>query len=391
MNIIIFGDLFSFPEGSAATNRVYTYAKGFVENNINAHVICFTNDYLEKSQGIVDGINYYQPFKQKKRSKYFIARRWQKLVKYWNAYLLVKKINKTDKTIAINSWSNSLLTHFWGFLLAKYSHARFIVECSEHPLRHYQKNWLTKKLGKLNFYLERKLSDGVFCISNYLIDLYKSKGFSEHRLFLVPSTVDPSRFVKIGNRPIEQRYIGYFGSLTFDRDNIDILIRSFARISHHYKEIQLILGGFCSEHERKKINNLIEELNIQNKVRLLNYLSREEIITYVSHADILVMVRSNDLRAKASYPSKLTEFLASAVPVVTVNVGEISDYISDGVNAFLVEPENVEALTNKLNYVINNYKLAKEVGLKGRELTETIFHYNYQAKRMIGFINSLIN
>jgi hypothetical protein len=41
MSIVIYGDVFTFPECSAATNRVYTYAKGFIENGISVHVICF--------------------------------------------------------------------------------------------------------------------------------------------------------------------------------------------------------------------------------------------------------------------------------------------------------------------------------------------------------------
>jgi hypothetical protein len=39
MSVVIFGDVFTFPEGNAATNRVYTYAKGFIENGIDVHVI----------------------------------------------------------------------------------------------------------------------------------------------------------------------------------------------------------------------------------------------------------------------------------------------------------------------------------------------------------------
>lgn len=391
MNIVIFGDLFSFPEGSAATNRVYTYAKGFIENGINVHVVCFSNDYCDEKEGIIDGINYYLPFAQKKRNNYFIVRRWQKLLKYWNTYLILKKINKDDRTIAINGWSNELLTHLFGRLLAKIHSAKFIIECSEHPLRHYQNSVLEKMLGELNFYLESQLCDGVFCISNYLIDFYTSKGFNREKLFLVPSTVDPSRFAQKGERPISQHYIGYFGSMTFGRDNVDVLIKAFALISNKHSEMLLLLGGFCSENEKKKLLDLIATLNIQNKVRLLEYLTREEIIIYISHADILVMVRSNDLQSKASYPSKLTEFLASSVPVISVKVGEVPEYLSDSIDAFLIEPADVDALASKLDYVIDNYEQAKKVGIKGKELTETVFNYNYQAKRMIGFINTLLS
>lgn len=221
------------------------------------------------------------------------------------------------------------------------------------------------------------------------MDFYKSKGVDNRKLFLVPSTVDPARFSEAGENPNPTPYIGYFGSLTFKRDNIDILIKAFSQISGKHSEMQLVLGGFCSESERKQIMDLIAELNIQSKVQLLGYLKREEIIAYVSHAHILVMVRSNNLEARASYPSKLTEFLASSNPVITVNVGEIPLYLSDGVNAFMVEPGNADALAKKLEYVISNYELAQKVGFKGKELTNTIFNYNFQAKRMLEFIASL--
>ena len=389
MSIIIFGDLFTVPEGNAATNRVYTYAKGFIENGIEVHIISLSNTYSTNNKGIIDGAKFYNPFGQNERSKYFIVRRWKKLIKYRNAYSIIKSINKEDKIIAINSWSNELLTHLFGYLLSRLFNARFIIECNEHPFRNYQGTALRKKLGKLNFYFESHFCDGVFCISNFLMDFYKNNGFDENRLLLVPSTVDPSRFNRIAERTIDQHYIGYFGSLTFNRDNVDILIKAFATISHKYSEIKLVLGGFCSQNERTNLIALVNEMHIQDKVTLLNYLTREEIIKYVSNADILVMVRCNDLRSKASYPSKLTEFLASSVPVISVNVGEISLYLTDGVNAFLVEPENAEALAAKLDYVISNYELAQKVGQKGKELTETIFNYNYQAKRMISFINSL--
>ena len=46
MSVVIIGDMFSFPEGDAATNRVLTFAKGFLENGQKVHVICFGNEYI---------------------------------------------------------------------------------------------------------------------------------------------------------------------------------------------------------------------------------------------------------------------------------------------------------------------------------------------------------
>jgi len=391
MSIIIFGDLFTFPEGSAATNRVYTYARGFIENGINVHVICFENSYLDLKAGIVDRMYYYHPFPPRKRSKYFMVRSWQKGLKCINTILLVRKINKADKTIAINGWSDLLFTHLLGYLLSRIANTKYIIECSEHPLKDYQSNALKRGLGSLIFHLEAFFSDGAFCISHFLINFYKANGVDSRKLFLVPSTVDPNRFSILRNKPVDYKYIGYFGSLTFARDNIDMLIKAYADFSRNHGDIHLILGGFCSDTEKMNIINLIATLNIKEKVLLLDFLTREEILQYVIHADILVMVRANELQGQASYPSKLTEFLATSKPVIAVNAGEISLYLKDGEEAFLVQPGDINGLVEKLDFVYSNPIIATKVGQRGKNLTETIFNYKYQAERMVGFIKSLYN
>lgn len=388
MSIVIFGDLFTFPDGGAATNRVYTYAKGFLENGINVHVISFSNQYSNEFAGNINGINYYHPFSQKKRNSSFIIRRFQNLLKYRNSYRLIRKINKADSIIAINSWSNLMSTHLFARFLANISHSKLLIECSEHPLRYYESNIIKKVMGRTKFVIETSIADGILCISHFLVDFHKQKGVDNKKLFLIPSTVDPRRFDNTGLPPVSFPFIGYFGSLTFNRDNVDLLIKAFAQLGEEHHQSHLVLGGFCTKQERQQILNLISELKVENKVHLLGFLSRDEIIQYISSAQLLVMVRSNDIHTQASYPSKLTEFLASGRPVISVNVGEISLYLKDGEEVFLVEPGSIQALKEKMEYVLNNYTFAQEVAQKGKKLTETSFNYKYQAKRMIDFITS---
>lgn len=389
MSIVIFGDMFTFPEGDAATNRVLTFAKGFRENGQKVHVICFGNVYTDDREGIFNGIYYYHPFGQKTRHKYFIVRRFQKLIKYFKTLALVKRLNNDEKIAAINILTNLFLTHLYTWFLAKIIRTKLIVECSEHPLRHFQTGAFKKTSGKVKFYFEARLCDGIYCISRYLIDYHKDHGISQKKLLLVPSTVDPSRFIQKGPNPLPFPYVGYFGALTFWRDNVDLLIKAYAKICNIHPEIHLVLGGFCSDDEKKELRDLIVQLNIGGKVKVLEYLKRDEILNYITHAHILVMVRSNNLEALASYPSKLTEYVATEKPVITVNVGEISDYYTDGINAYVVEPENVDALSEKLNQVLNNYEAALKVSAKGKELIMTTFNYNFQAKRMLEFISSV--
>ena len=389
MTIVIFGDSFSFPEGNSATNRIYTYAKGFTENNVNTYVICNRNDYLTDGNGVIDGIQYFNPINQTERNNSFFKRNWYKVVKYLNTIRLINRIHKQDKITAILTDTHDISTHLFSYYLARRTNAKLIVETCEHPLRLFQKNALNKVQGLIKLKIESHFCDGLLCISRFLVDYYKDYGLPQSKLILTPSTIDPARYTETGEKPVPYSYIGYFGGLTFYRDNIDVLIKAFAEISDKHPDTHLVVGGFCTDEERKQLKNLILDLKISSKVNLLEYLPRTEIVSYIVHSDILVMVRAIDFETQASFPSKLPEYLATSKPVITVDIGEISDYLTDGVNAFLVEPGDCIGLAKKIDFVLSNYELALEVGRQGKQLTNTVFNYNFQTERIIGFINSL--
>ena len=390
MSYIIFGDSFTFPEGNAATNRVHAYAKGFKENGIKVHVICFGNNYYVNAESKIEGIYFYHPFNQQTRNKFFIIRRWQKFIKYFNTIKLIKAINKESKIIAINCWTQLLFTQIYIFILAKFFNIKVLLERSEHPLRNFQGLIFRRMLGNTKTYFETKLCDGIFCISQYLIDFYKARGVNQSKLFLVPSTVDTERFQTSYNSPLAFKYILYCGSLTILKDGVNILIKSFAKLSEKYSEINLVLIGKGDIAEEEAIiKELVVSLNIEKRAIFLGQMSREKIPLYLNNAKILALARPKSLQADAGFPSKLTEYLSTGVPVVVTKVGEIPVYLSDNENSFLSEPDSVDAFADKLDFVLSNYEFANEVALKGKELTNTIFNYDFQAKRMIDFISNL--
>ncbi len=389
MSYVIFGDLFTFPEGEAATNRVHAYAKGFVANRKNVHVVCFGNVYTHFGNGYLDGVKYYHPFGETERSPYFVVRTYKKIRKYIRTINLFIRLNRQEKIRAIIVYTGLPGTFMLAWAMSALTGSKLIQEISEHPLRYYQTGTVAKKIGQLKVRTELSLVDGILCISHFLMNFYSERGFPLHRLMLVPSTVDPQRFSMKDERPFPFPYIGYFGMLTFKRDNVDLLIQAFAKIAEKHPDIKLVLGGPEYGNEKKGILRMAEDLGISDRLKLLDYMSREEIIRYIANSDVLVMVRAQDLKSQASFPSKLTEYLATGRPVISVNVGEISDYLADGINAYLVEPGNKDALANKLDYVLTCYPSALETARRGKQLTHSIFNYSYQAKRIIPFIESL--
>lgn len=388
MIYVILGDLFTFPEGDAATNRVYSYAKGLVENGIEVHVICFKNIYTEITEGMYDGIHYYNVLGEKKKDSRFVVRNWKKLKKYFKTIDLLRSLNRKDKIKVIIVYSALPGTFMLSRYIASTLKSKVVQEISEYPIRHYREDGMKYFFSTAKVKVESGFTDGIICISKYLIDYFRKNNVPAHRLFLLPSTVDPSRFNCDEQSPLPFRYIGYFGGLTFYRDNIDNLVGAFAIIEKKYPDLHLVLGGFSSRSERVQLLQFIADAGIE-RCLVLEYLSREEIVKYIINAHLLVMVRADDLKAKASFPSKLSEYLATAKPVITVNVGEIPDYLTDGVDVFMVEPGDSNKLAEKIDVVLKNYPESLKVAERGKLLTAGIFNYSYQAKRMIRFIDSL--
>ncbi len=388
--IVIFGDTFTFPEGNAATNRVHTFARGFHENGIEVFVVCFRNDYVETVNGSINGIHYYHPYNQTKRSSSILIRRWVKLYKYFRTYRTIKTINKDHRILAINLWTNRLLVQLFVYFLGLVNKTSVIHEHSEHPLREFQKPAIKRIWGETKSYLGTRLCDGIFCISKYLINFYRDRGVNDRKLLLVPSTVDTQRFVNTGRPPLPFEYILYCGSLTIQKDGVDILIDSFYRLSREFPHIKLVLlGKGDSLTEELMIKRKVEALGLSDKVQFPGQISRDEVPAYICHAKILALARPRSIIADAGFPSKLTEYLSSGKPVVVTSVGEIPDYLIDNEHAFLSEPNNAEEFADRLTYALHNYENALSVGERGKELTSHVFNYKFQASRMIDFIKRL--
>ncbi|MBE0655416.1 MAG: glycosyltransferase family 4 protein [Bacteroidales bacterium] len=384
---IIIGDSFTFPDGDAATNRVYTYAKGLMGHNIEVHVICFRNDYLDKHAGETEGIRYYHPFAQTARSPWFIVRRWNNIRKFFNTLRLFSEIRKEYEVWLVMAYTIRLYTQVFAYLMAKMAGATHVLERSEHPFKSY-KNKLSRLIfGRIRVAIEIIFSDRIFCISDYLMDFYRERGASVGKLFKVPSTVDPSRFSGIHKRQVEQRYICYSGSLTLMKDGVDILLRSFSRISPVFPDLLLILVGKADTvQDEHYFRNMVADLNIKEKVIFTGKIPRDIVPSYVCNAHVLALARPRSIVADAGFPSKVSEYLSTGIPVVVTNVGEIPVYLTDNQNAFLSEPDSAEEFAAKLKAVLYNYPHAREVGLKGQEIALGEFNYLFQAQRIIGYL-----
>lgn len=103
----------------------------------------------------------------------------------------------------------------------------------------------------------------------------------------------------------------------------------------------------------------------------------------------MALPRASGIFSTAGFPTKLSEYLATAKPVVVTDTGDISKYLQDGVNAFLVPPDDAAAFAQALRHVMSHPEVARTVGRRGREVALKHFDCHLHSARIIKFIQAI--
>ena len=82
-------------------------------------------------------------------------------------------------------------------------------------------------------------------------------------------------------------------------------------------------------------------------------------------------------------PLKIREYLASARPVIAPRIGEVSRTVTDGVNALLYEPGDVDGLAEHLLRLQSAPDLGARLGTAGRALVVASGTWFFQLQRLL--------
>ncbi|MBW4514615.1 MAG: glycosyltransferase [Timaviella obliquedivisa GSE-PSE-MK23-08B] len=99
--------------------------------------------------------------------------------------------------------------------------------------------------------------------------------------------------------------------------------------------------------------------------KLAHFLGRippDDIPALLANCDVLVTASEKETRGLT-----ILEGFATRLPAIAPHAGGVTDSIQDGVNGFLFAPGNVDDFAKKLNHLINDSDLRREMGRKGKE------------------------
>lgn len=182
------------------------------------------------------------------------------------------------------------------------------------------------------------------------------------RITVINNAIDTESFADESARnegtefeaPTRILFVGAMGKLKGESD----LLRAMAVASRAGADIRASFLGYGSDAPR----NLATELGVGNLIEYMGPVPCSERIQFFLRADIFVLPSYAE-----AMPISVIEAMAAGLPVISTKVGGIPELITDGVNGFLVEAGDVQALTEKLLTLCNDKPMQRTLGENARQ------------------------
>lgn len=290
--------------------------------------------------------------------------------------------------IMVVNVSHSTLKHLKKY--AKKHNIKLLYDCVEwyspqqfktgvfHPTYQIKNNFNSKWVDK---------GVSVVSISSYLHEYFLSKGIESIRIPVIMDVKNMSCKKNIKEDKIIFVYAGAPGK----KDYLSVVVKGFALLTkQQLSNIELRIIGINDNQLIKMCDVSADDIKyIGNSMKCYGRVTREEVMKQLTMADFTVLLRSEELRyAKAGFPTKVVESLATGTPVITNLTSDLGMYIIDGANGFIVENCSADALSNVLkNAITLNIEERVNMQKKSRSTAEEHFDYCNYINKLEKFIN----
>jgi glycosyltransferase involved in cell wall biosynthesis len=156
--------------------------------------------------------------------------------------------------------------------------------------------------------------------------------------------------------------------------SMDVALRALAEL----EGIDLVVAG--DGPERPALDALVAELEIGDRVRFLGALPRETVLELFAAGDAVLLTSSWE-----NFPHGVVEGLAAGTPVISTDVGGVSEIVTDGVNGLLVPPQDVPALVAAVRRYFGDEALRERLRAAAGTSTD-----DYSPERIFGRIEELL-
>jgi colanic acid/amylovoran biosynthesis glycosyltransferase len=215
-------------------------------------------------------------------------------------------------------------------------------------------------------------------------------GCPPDRITILPAGIDISKY---SFKPRQFPSDGPVNIMTVARlaeeKGIKYSVRAIAKVMETHPNIRYQIIG--DGHLRESIKKLVADLDVLDKVELMGWKTADELTRLYDNAHIFVLpsIATSD-GDQEGQGLVLQEAQAAGLPVLSTLVGGIPEGMIDGKSGFLVPEQDIDALSEKLTYLIEHPELWPDMGHVGRKFVEDSYDIERLNDKLVDIYKRLL-
>ena len=175
----------------------------------------------------------------------------------------------------------------------------------------------------------------------------------------------------------------FVGSVT-ERKNSKIIIESLETIDD---DISLeIIGQTPNLKYLKELNKLIASSKHAKSITMTPFIKAEELILKYSSANLFILPSKSEGLGRV-----IIEAQSTACPVLVSSNTGMTDLIIENETGYIFENNNKNDLTKKIQYIIDNYESALQIGLNSKDFVkenQSVTNFEFGYKKLIDLVST---
>ena len=289
---------------------------------------------------------------------------------------LILIFNKTAIVHIHGSSYNSFYRKYFLYQLIKFFGNKVIYHIHGAEFHEFYRNETKKGKRKISNLINNV--DCVICLSiqwkQFFIENFETK-----KIEILPNIVtNPT--IKSVSKSKETFNFLFLGFIS-ERKGVWLLLKVIEELKLKLKgKFVFYIGG---NGEVEKLKQEIKAKKLEGIVEFIGWISDDNKLFHLNNADAFILPSYNE-----GLPISILEAMTYGLPIISTNVGGISEVLKDGVNGYLVEPGNTDQLLITIKKVIYNQSSFIDLGKNSKVIVQNYLPHNVK-KSLINIYSNI--
>ena len=179
---------------------------------------------------------------------------------------------------------------------------------------------------------------------------------------------------------LKEKVVLHFGRLSYEK-NIDVLIKSFSELVQNHQDVSLLIIG--DGPSKTNLIKLTKKIGLEKEVIFTGFIDNQYLLSsgILGIGDVFATASTMEVN-----PMAVLEAMSYGLPIVGVKQAGLIELVST--NGFLVKPGDIRQLTEKIEKILYDTKMASQMRAQSLELIKQ-YSVEKTAKKLLGFYRNL--